>query len=352
MKEQAFFVCSFIVLHILQVKLILFRMSEKMSLLRDLQIDFNVKNARELSTYKGGGDAIVVRPESVEKLCETVEVFKREKIEFAMLAKGSNTLIPDGLCDRIFIDTRSLDKVEIKKDCAYALSGASVRKVMTEGRSKGLCGLEFLSGVPCSVGGAIKMNASAFLTQTKDYIDEIYILNADIANCGKMNNRKTMRKRQDFISETNDDFFEETGIGSLVEKGVICVKKSDEIGWGYRCGEGGIILGAKMKLKCCILGESERAAKVYFEKRRAKQPSLPSLGSTFKNGKIPSGKLIEDCRLKGVKAGGAQISEMHANFIVNTGNGNASDYLKLANECKRRVFETFGITLEEEFVTY
>lgn len=227
MKEQAFFVCSFIILHILQVKLILFRMSEKMSLLRNLQIDFNVKNARELSTYKGGGDAIVVRPESVEKLCETVEVFKREKIEFAMLAKGSNTLIPDGLCDRIFIDTRSLDKVEIKKDCAYALSGASVRKVMTEGRSKGLCGLEFLSGVPCSVGGAIKMNASAFLTQTKDYIDEIYILNADIANCGKMNNRKTMSKRQDLISETNDDFFEETGIGSLVEKGVICVKKSD-----------------------------------------------------------------------------------------------------------------------------
>lgn len=352
MKEQAFFVCSFIVLHILQVKLILFRMSEKMSLLRDLQIDFNVKNARELSTYKGGGDAIVVRPESVEKLCETVEVFKREKIEFAMLAKGSNTLIPDGLCDRIFIDTRSLDKVEIKKDRAYALSGASVRKVMTEGRSKGLCGLEFLSGVPCSVGGAIKMNASAFLTQTKDYIDEIYILNADIAKFGKMNNRRTMSKRQDFISETNDDFFEETGIGSLVEKGVICVKKSDEIGWGYRCGEGGIILGAKMKLKWCISGESERAAKVYFEKRRAKQPSLPSLGSTFKNGKIPSGKLIEDCRLKGVKAGGAQISEMHANFIVNTGSGNASDYLKLANECKRRVFETFGITLEEEFVTY
>lgn len=327
-------------------------MNEKTSVLKDLQIDFNVKNARELSTYKGGGDAIVVRPESIEKLCETVEVFKREKIEFAILAKGSNTLIPDGLCDTVFIDTRSLDKVKMKKDRAYALSGASVRKAMIEGRRKGLCGLEFLSGVPCSVGGAIKMNASAFLTQTKDYIDEIYILNADIANCGKMNNRKTMIKTQDFIKETNDDFFEETGMGSLVEKGVICVKKSDEIGWEYRRGADGIILGAKMKLKCCLAGESERAAKVYLEKRREKQPALPSLGSTFKNGEIPSGKLIEDCRLKGVKAGGAQISEMHANFIVNTGNGNANDYLKLANECKRRVFETFGITLEEEFVTY
>lgn len=339
-------------LHILPVKLILFRMNEKMLLLKELQIDFNVKNARELSTYKGGGDAIVVRPESVEKLCETVGVFKSEKIEFAMLAKGSNTLIPDGFCDTIFIDTRSLDKVEIKKDRAYALSGASVRKVMIEGRRKGLCGLEFLSGAPCSIGGAIKMNASAFLTQTKDYIDEIYILNADIANFGRIKNEKTMSETQDFISGASGDFFEETGIGSLAQKGVVCIKKSDEIGWGYRRGADGIILGAKMKLKCCQAGESERAAKEYLEKRRAKQPALPSLGSTFKNGKVPSGKLIEDCRLKGVKAGGAQISEMHANFIVNTGNGSANDYLKLANECKRRVFETFGITLEEEFVTY
>ena len=289
MKEQAFFVCSFIVSHILQVKLILFRMSEKMSLLRDLQIDFNVKNARELSTYKGGGDAIVVRPESVEKLCETVEVFKREKIEFAMLAKGSNTLIPDGLCDRIFIDTRSLDKVEIKKDRAYALSGASVRKVMMEGRSKGLCGLEFLSGVPCSVGGAIKMNASAFLTQTKDYVDEIYILNADIAKCGKMNNRRTMSKRQDFISETNDDFFEETGMGSLVEKGVICVKKSDEIGWGYRRGVDGIILGAKMKLKCCLQAKAKERQRYTLKKGERNNRRCRRLGVRSKTGKYRAG---------------------------------------------------------------
>lgn len=327
-------------------------MNEKTALLKELQIDFDVKNARELSTYKGGGDAIVVRPENVVKLCETVEVFNREKIKYAMLAKGSNTLIPDGFCDTIFIDTRSLDKVKIEKDRAYVLSGTSVRKVMIEGRRKGLCGLEFLNGVPCSIGGAIKMNASAFLTQTKDYIDEIYILNADIANCGKIKNEKTMSETQDFISGASGDFFEETGIGSLVQKGVVCIKKSDEIGWGYRRGADGIILGAMMKLKCCLAGESERAAKEYLEKRRAKQPALPSLGSTFKNGKIPSGKLIENCRLKGVKAGGAQISEMHANFIVNTGNGSANDYLKLANECKRRVLETFGITLEEEFVTY
>lgn len=70
----------------------------------------------------------------------------------------------------------------------------------------------------------------------------------------------------------------------------------------------------------------------------------------FKNGKIASGKLIEECALKGMKIGGAMISEKHANFVVNVGGGSASDYVLLANECKRRVFERFGVELEEEYV--
>ena len=78
---------------------------------------------------------------------------------------------------------------------------------------------------------------------------------------------------------------------------------------------------------------------------------MPSLGSVFKNGKIPSGKLIDDCGLKGVRIGGAQVSQKHANFIVNTGGASAKDYLALAALCKKEVFEKFGILLEEEFVT-
>lgn len=70
----------------------------------------------------------------------------------------------------------------------------------------------------------------------------------------------------------------------------------------------------------------------------------------FKNGKIASGKLIEECALKGMKIGGAMISEKHANFVVNVGGGSARDYVLLANECKRRVFERFGVELEEEYV--
>ena len=347
-------------------------MSEKTAIFKELQIEYGIKNAREISTYKGGGDAVVARPDSMEKLCECVALLKDEKVKFAMLAKGSNTLVSDGLCETALIDTKGLKDVEICGEYAYALCGASVRKVVEKGREKGLCGLEFLSGAPCSIGGAVKMNASAFLTQTSDYIDELYILNLDCANCNKIEsgnekcktqdllsvgNRKSqdllpadIQKMQDFSIGVNGEFFEYTGIGELIEKGVVSVVKGDKIDWGYRKGAGGIILGTKMKLIRAKAGESQRLARFYLEKRREKQPALPSLGSVFKNGKIASGKLIEECALKGMKIGGAMISEKHANFVVNVGGGSASDYVLLANECKRRVFERFGVELEEEYV--
>lgn len=347
-------------------------MSEKVAIFKELQIEYGIKNAREISTYKGGGDVVVARPDSVEKLCECVALLKDEKVKFAMLAKGSNTLVSDGLCETVLIDTKGLKDVEICGEYAYALCGASVRKVVEKGREKGLCGLEFLSGAPCSVGGAVKMNASAFLAQTSDYIDELYILNLDYANCGEieMGNEKCkmqdllsvdnhksqdllpadIQKTQDFSIGVNGEFFEYTGIGELIEKGVVSVVKGDKIDWGYRKGAGGIILGAKMKLIRAKAGESQRLARLYLEKRREKQPALPSLGSVFKNGKIASGKLIDECALKGMKIGGAMISEKHANFVVNVGGGSASDYVLLANECKRRVFERFGVELEEEYV--
>lgn len=347
-------------------------MSEKTTIFKELQIEYGIKNAREISTYKGGGDAVVARPDSVEKLCECVALLKDEKVKFAMLAKGSNTLVSDGLCETALIDTKGLKYVEICGEYAYALCGASVRKVVEKGREKGLCGLEFLSGAPCSVGGAVKMNASAFLTQTRDYVDELYILNLDCANCSEIEmgnercktqdllsvgNHKSqdllpadIQKTQDFSIGVNGEFFEYTGIGELIEKGVVRVVKGSEIDWGYRKGAGGIVLGAKMKLIRTKAGESERLARFYLEKRREKQPALPSLGSVFKNGKIASGKLIDECALKGMKIGGAMISEKHANFVVNVGGGSASDYVLLANECKRRVFERFGVELEEEYV--
>lgn len=273
--------------------------------------------AKQISTFKGGGKAWVFQPENTEKLIEIVRVLSAEKIDFCMLGKGSNTLISDGICNSVLISTAMLCDIEIEDDCVRCECGASLANIIKDVRKHSLGGLEFLSGVPCSIGGAVRMNAGAFSAQTADYIYKMRILNIDCENDNKIS-----------INE-------------------VC---ADDLRFGYRKGTDGILLDIVLKLREKSEDESIKEAKRYISYRRKRQPSLPSLGSVFKNGKIPSGKLIDECGLKGIKIGGAKVSETHANFIVNEGGASASDYLALAAECKRAVFEETGETLEEEFV--
>lgn len=274
------------------------------------------KNAREISTFKGGGNAFVFYPQSIEKAVELISVLHSENIDFSMLGKGSNTLISDGDCKQVLVSFKHINDVKIEGNFAVCEGGASVRKVVESGRKAGRGGLEFLSGVPCSVGGALKMNAGAFSSKIEDYVSKLYILNIDCANCD----------------------------GICIEE-----KSAKDIDFGYRKGVGGIVLKAVLRLYPKTVEQSVVEAKLFLSQRRAKQPCMPSLGSTFKNGETASGKLIDLCGLKGLKIGGAQVSQKHANFIVNTGGATASDYLDLANFCKKAVFEKTGITLEEEF---
>lgn len=275
------------------------------------------KSASEISTFKGGGNAFVIYPESVEQAVRTIGVLRSEKVDFSMLGKGSNTLVSDGECKQVLVSLKRINDVKIEGNFAVCEGGASIRKVVESGRKAGLGGLEFLSGVPCSVGGALKMNAGAFSSKIEDYVSKLHILNVDCANCDK-----------------------------------ICIeeKSAKDIDFGYRKGVDGIVLKATLRLYPKTAEQSIAEAKRCLSQRRAKQPCIPSLGSTFKNGATASGKLIDLCGLKGLKIGGAQVSQKHANFIVNTGGATASDYLDLANFCKKAVFEKTGITLEEEFV--
>lgn len=284
---------------------------------KELNCESFIADATRLSTFKGGGKAWVFQPENIEKLVEIVRVFYDEKVPFFMLGKGSNTLIADGICDSALISTAMLCDVEIKDDCVRCQCGASLANIIKEGRKHSLGGLEFLSGVPCSIGGAVRMNAGAFSTQTADYICKIRLLNADYENC------------------------------NVITVDEIC---ADDLRFGYRKGVDGILLDVVLKLRPKSAEESIKEAKRYISYRRKKQPSLPSLGSVFKNGKVPSGKLIDECGLKGRKIGGAKVSEIHANFIVNEGGASADDYLALVSECKRAVYEKTGETLSEEFV--
>lgn len=273
--------------------------------------------AKQISTFKGGGKAYVFIPESVEKLIEIVRVLSDENMRIFMLGKGSNTLISDGICESILISTKALNSVKTDGEFAFCECGAPMNDVISEGRKHGLGGLEFLSGVPCSIGGAVKMNAGAFGAQICDYIHKIRVLNLDCVNKSKI-----------VVQEIN----------------------AEDLRFSYRRGVDGIVLDAELKLDEKSAEKSINDAKRYISFRRKKQPNLPSLGSVFKNGSEASGKLIENCALKGEKRGGARISEKHANFIVNEGGASAEDYLYLVELCKKRVYENAGVLLEEEFV--
>ncbi len=274
-------------------------------------------DARQISTFRGGGKAWVFEPESTGKLIEIVHALSDENIGFSMLGKGSNTLISDGICSSVLISTRALDGVKTDGNFAVCRCGTPISKVISEGRKRGLGGLEFLSGVPCSIGGAVKMNAGAFGAQIGDYIHKMRVLNLDCVNKSKI-----------VVQEIN----------------------AEDLHFSYRRGVDGIVLDAELKLEEKSAEKSINDAKRYISFRRKKQPSLPSLGSVFKNGSEASGKLIENCALKGEKRGGARISEKHANFIVNEGGASAEDYLYLVELCKKRVYENAGVLLEEEFV--
>lgn len=280
------------------------------------------KSAKEISTFKGGGQAFVFYPQSVEKAVELIDVLRAENVDFSMLGSGSNTLVCDGNCRQVSVCLKGLCGVKFEGEKVVCEGGASVAKITFDGRKRGVGGLEFLSGVPCTLGGALKMNAGAFSSQIGDYVTKIDVLNLNCANYDKNRIQNNIRE----ISINSKDL-------------------------AYRKGVDGIVLKAELKLEKKSAEQSINEAREFLRKRQDKQPSLPSLGSVFKNGRIPSGKLIDDCGLKGVKIGGAQVSQKHANFIVNVGGASAKDYLALVALCKKEVFAKFGILLEEEFVT-
>lgn len=282
-----------------------------------LGVDGKVCEGKELSTYKGGGHAFVFVPKNVDEFVKIYSALKEKRKDIYVLGGGSNTIISDGYCKSAIISTRELNGIYVLGDRLICECGASIAKAIKIGREHSLGGLEFLSGIPCTVGGAVRMNAGAFLSQTGDYVQKITILTHDNESCHKY-----------FAKE----IFKE------------------DLRFSYRKGVEKTILSAEFSLEKKDVETSLNESRTFLRLRRQKQPVLPSCGSVFKNGSIASGKLIEECGLKGLVRGGAQISDKHANFIVNIGGGTASDYLELAEICENAVMEKFGIELQREFV--
>lgn len=272
--------------------------------------------AAELTTFRGGGCvAAVFMPDCAERAAEFVAGCVAEGEELFVLGGGSDTVAADGRILRPVMLTREMRDITVRRTekgvLVRAECGAKLSAVAAAAGREGGGGLEFMAGVPASLGGALSMNAGAFGAEIADNVIEIERLSAC---CGR------------------------------IEK----VAK-ETIPFAYRRGADGILLAATLLFPYVDAAESAEKTRRFVAARRARQPSLPSCGSVFKRGALPAGAFIEEAGLKGVRLGGAEFSEVHANFIVNTGGATFADFMGLVRLAETRVEELFGERLEREF---
>ena len=271
------------------------------------------KQLSELTTLKIGGLARFFYPvKSIEELLALILFAKENSLPFVVLGKGSNTLFDERGYDGLVI-RNEISFLEQKNHLFRVGAGFSFAHLGVKTAREGWSGLEFASGIPGSVGGAIYMNAGANTMETKDVLHSV-------------------------------DY--------LTEKEEVITLTREQLHFGYRASIfqtlKGSILAATFALKPSDEARPNQIKIVNY--RKETQPyGAPSAGCIFTNPPNQSaGALIEQAGLKGKTIGGAQVSSIHANFIINTGNATFSDLLKLVHFIRQRVKETSNITLETE----
>lgn len=272
----------------------------------------------DLSTFKVGGPAdVVFYPETVDQCAALIRWSKDNGEALVYLGNGSNILGSDKGCRALILKTDRLCAIELLNDGIIRV-GAGVRtvKVSSFAAKKALTGLEFLHGIPGSVGGAVFMNAGAY-----DGCMEQVVL----------------RTRY------------------LDEFGNLCVLEKDAHDFGYRssffmCHPEYLIVETELQLQQGNIDEILSMIDDLQQRRKDKQPlEYPSAGSTFKRPEgYFAGKLIQDAGLRGYSVGGAQVSEKHCGFVINKGNASGSDVRRLIDDVKDRVIKQFGVELECE----
>ena len=268
------------------------------------------------TTLRVGGPAdCYVEPASEAELAAVLKICAQHRVRFVILGRGSNLLINDGGIRGVVISLThpNFSRVEIVDDRLLCGAGAKLKTVAVEAKRNGLTGLEFLEGIPGSVGGALRMNAGAMGSWTFDAVDTIRFM--DYAG----------RTHEHEASEVNVEY-----------RGCPLFKNH-------------IALGAVLKGERASREAVEQRMLSFSRKRWTSQPAAPSAGCIFKNpAAIPAGKLIDELGLKGTRIGGAVVSDVHGNFIVNEGHATAQDVLTLIEVIQQRARTVRGIELETE----
>ena len=280
----------------------------------------NVRVSEPMSrhtTFQVGGPAdYFVTPKEERQIQDVAAVLQGAGVPFYIMGNGSNLLVGDKGYRGVMIQIcKKMNQIEIQDNMIHAQAGALLSKIAAKALTAGLAGFEFASGIPGTLGGAVMMNAGAYGGEMKQ------VLSAVTA------------------------WFPGEGIQRL---------EPEALALGYRHSvfseRRGVVLEAELSLEpgegCGIAARMEELGR----RRREKQPlEYPSAGSTFKRPEGHfAGALIEQCGLKGVRAGGAQVSEKHAGFVINAGGASCADVLALIAHIQETVYRQTGVRLEPE----
>ncbi len=286
--------------------------------LKDANIHFLCHEPMSLhTTFRIGGPAdILIFPKNEAQILESLTLLRQKKIPCMIIGRGSNLLVNDDGCrGAVLCLSADFSSITRQHNCLICQSGASLAGVARTARDLALSGLEFACGIPGSIGGAVAMNAGAYGGQM-----------SDVVSCCR------------FVDET----------------GAVKTLSGAELDFSYRhslfSDRSYCITEVTVKLNAGNRDDISNQMETLLLKRREKQPlEYPSAGSTFKR---PQGSyaslLIDQCGLKGLRVGDAQVSEKHAGFIVNRGTATCCEVLELMRKVKDTVFEKTGFVLEPE----
>ena len=269
------------------------------------------------TSFKIGGPAdFLVMPASSGQLRELIELGRSEEMPLFVMGNGTNLIVRDqGIRGLVVKITEAFGECRVEDETMEAEAGILLSRLSNIAWKNGLTGLEFASGIPGTLGGAVVMNAGAYGPEMKDVIVRTEFLGRD---------------------------------------GEIRILQGEEHEFGYRMSHiqkvGGIVLRSVFRLKKGDSGEIKATMDELSRRRNSSQPlEMPSAGSIFK--RPPghyAGPMIEGCGLKGFSIGGAQVSVKHAGFIVNTGNATASDVIRLIGHIQNKVLDKYGVELHTE----
>ena len=271
---------------------------------------------KTLTTYKTGGIArLLVFPNNVESLKEILKYIKDNNIKFKIFGNGSNILASSRKYEGVIIKLTNLKSIKQNGEIVEVEAGYNFALLANTMSKKGYSGLEFACGIPATVGGAVYMNAGAYLSDVSDVLQKVELLDENLE-------LKTLENKDLNFSYRHSIFMEKD--------------------W--------VILKAYFKLEKDNKNEIISLIEDRKKRRIASQPlEYPSAGSVFRNPEGNyAGKLIEDSNLKGFIHGGGQISDKHANFIINKNNASAEDIKYLMDLAQSEVEKKYGIKLHIE----